>query len=119
VESFDDPARMEEVVYGLLLRKPRLVGLYSTGSGNLAVLRALRRSARAGALRVIMHELTPPTRAALLADEIDAVIAQNVGHLVRSTLRVLRSLCDGQPIVVQQERVRIEIVLRENLPDLP
>lgn len=117
VESFDDPVRMEEVVLSLLLRKPRLVGLYSMGSGNLAVLRALRRSARAGELSVIMHELTPPTRQGLLAREVDAVIAQNVGHLVRSAMRVLRSLSDGQPIYEQQERLRIEIVLRENLPD--
>lgn len=117
VESFDDPLRMEELALDLLLRKTRLVGLYSMGAGNEAVLRALRRSARAGDLSVIMHELTPPTRQGLLAREIDAVIAQNVGHLVRSAMRVLRSLSDGRPIYEQQERLRIEIVLRENLSD--
>ena len=116
IESFDDPERMEELVFGLLIRKPQLAGLYSMGSGNLSVLRALRRSARAGDISVIMHELTPPTRAALLANEIDAVIAQNVGHLVRSAIRVLRSLSDKMPIFEPQERLRIEIVLRENLP---
>ncbi|MFN3641814.1 MAG: LacI family DNA-binding transcriptional regulator [Gemmobacter sp.] len=117
LESFDDPARMEELVFGMLLRKPRLVGLYSMGSGNLAVLRALRRSGRRADLAVIMHELTPPTRAGLLSNEIDAVIAQNVGHLVRSALRVLRNLSDRLPIFEQQERLRTEIVLRENLPN--
>jgi LacI family transcriptional regulator len=117
LESFDDPARMEDLVLGMLLRKPRLVGLYSMGSGNLAVLRALRRSARRADLAVIMHELTPPTRAGLLSNEIDAVIAQNVGHLVRSALRVLRNLSDRLPIFEPQERLRTEIVLRENLPD--
>ncbi len=119
VESFDDPERMEELVFGLLIRKPRLAGLYSMGSGNLAVLRALRRSARAGEVKVVMHELTPPTRAGLVAGEVDAVIAQNVGHLVRSAIRVLRRLIDGQPIFEPQERLRIEILLRENLPDAP
>jgi len=118
IESFDDPARMEELVYGMLIRKPRIVGLYSMGSGNLSVLHALRRSARSADLSVIMHELTPPTRAGLLANEIDAVIAQNVGHLVRSALRVLRNLSDSLPIFEAQERIRIEIVMRENLPDL-
>ncbi len=115
IESFDDPARMEELVYGMLIRKPRLLGLYSMGSGNLAVLRALRRSARSAELSVIVHELTPPTRAGLLSNEIDAVIAQNVGHLVRSALRVLRNLSDRLPIFEAQERIRIEIVMRENL----
>ena len=118
IESFDDPARMEELVFGMLIRKPGIVGLYSMGSGNLSVLRALRRSGRSAELSVIMHELTPPTRAGLLADEIDAVIAQNVGHLVRSALRVLRNLSESLPIFEPQERIRIEIVMRENLSDL-
>ena len=64
---------------------------------------------------MIAHELTPVTRAALAADEAAAVIAQNVGHLVRSTLRVLRNLSDDLPIFEAQERVRIEILLRENM----
>lgn len=117
LESHDDAVRMEDLVYRMLLRKPHLVGLYSMGTGNLSVLRALRRSARSADMSVIVHELTPPTRAGLLANEIDAVIAQNVGHLVRSALRVLRNLSDVAPIFEPQERVRIEILMRENLQD--
>lgn len=116
VESFDDPRRMEEVVLSQSIRRPKLAGIYSMGSGNQFVLNALRRSARGAELAVIVHELTPPTRAGLIAGEIDAVISQNVGHLVRGTLRVLRSLSDGLPIFEAQERIRIDIVLRENLP---
>jgi LacI family transcriptional regulator len=116
LESFDDPERMEETVLGQLIRRPRLVGIYSMGSGNQFVRNALRRSARGAELSVIVHELTPPTRAGLLAGEIDAVISQNVGHLVRGTLRVLRSLSDGVPIFEAQERIRIDILMRENLP---
>jgi LacI family transcriptional regulator len=44
------------------------------------------------------------------------VISQNVGHLARSTLRVLRAKADHQPLDEGQEQIRIEIVLRENLP---
>jgi LacI family transcriptional regulator len=116
LESFDDPERMEDVVLSQLIRRPRIVGIYSMGSGNQFVRNALRRSARGAEVSVIMHELTPPTRAGLLAGEIDALISQNVGHLVRGTLRVLRSLSDGLPIFEAQERIRIDIVLRENLP---
>lgn len=116
VEFHDDPARMEAVVGEALATRPRLAGVYSMGSGNTAMLRALRQSGRLAKLVVVAHELTPVTRQALLDSEIDAVIAQNVGHLVRSTLRVLRTLCDERPIFEAQERVRIEIVLRENLP---
>ncbi|WP_325166439.1 LacI family DNA-binding transcriptional regulator [Thermohalobaculum xanthum] len=116
IEAYDDPARMERVITEVASGRERLVGIYSMGSGNSTLLAALRRSGRLGELIVIAHELTPTTRQALLENEIAAVIAQNVGHLVRSALRVLRNICDDLPIFEAQERVRIEIVLRENLP---
>lgn len=116
LESFDDPARMEAIIGEVVAARRRLVGVYSMGSGNAAILRALRRSGRLDDLVVVAHELTPATRQALQAGEIAAVIAQNVGHLVRSSLRVLRNICDERPIFEAQERVRIEIILRENLP---
>ncbi len=116
VESYDDARRMEAVVREVAQARGRLAGVYSMGSGNTALLNALRRSGRLDELVVIAHELTPTTQRALLRGEISAVIAQNVGHLVRSALRVLRAICDAQPIYEAQERLRIEIVLRENIP---
>ena len=49
------------------------------------------------------------------AGVIDAVISQNTGHLARSALRVLRAKCDRTPVIESQEKIRIEIVIRENL----
>ena len=60
----------------------------------------------------------PFTREALERGHVDAVIAQNMGHLARSALRVLRALADGRGVDEEQERLRIEIVIRENLPSL-
>jgi LacI family transcriptional regulator len=65
-----------------------------------------------------MHEMTEITRAALEADEVDVVIMQNVGHLVRSSIRVLRAYSDKTAIVDSQEKIRIEIVMKENLVEL-
>lgn len=115
VVSYDDPARMEKIIGTVVAARDRLVGVYSMGGGNTALLNALRQSGRLSDLVVLAHELTPSTRQALEADEIDAVISQNVGHLVRSTIRVLRAVCDGLPILDSQERIRIEVVLKENL----
>ena len=56
---------------------------------------------------------------ALLSGDLAAVIAQNPGHLARSALRVLRAKADRQPIDEGQEQLRIEIVIRENLPAFP
>jgi LacI family transcriptional regulator len=70
-------------------------------------------------MTVICHELTPHVRHALEGEEITAVITQNLGHLARSTLRVLRAKVDNLPLDEGQEQIRIEIVLRENLPPIP
>ena len=116
IESYDDAARMEQVVCDVIAARPGIVGVYSMGSGNMPLLNALRASGRLGELTVISHELTPATRQALQNGEIAAVIAQNVGHLVRSAMRVLRTLSDDLPIFEAQERIRIDIIIRENLP---
>ncbi len=116
VEFRDDPIRLSEVVNYALAANPDITGIYSLGAGNTPLLETLRGSGRLKELIVIAHELTPATRAGLLNHEVDAVITQNVGHLVRSALRVLRAKCDGVAIFEAQERIRIDIVIRENLP---
>jgi LacI family transcriptional regulator len=44
------------------------------------------------------------------------VIDQNAGHEARSAARLLLTCCTGAPIKPEQERIRIEIFLRDNLP---
>jgi LacI family transcriptional regulator len=116
LEGQDDPAATERLVADLLARHPRLAGIYSLGAGNRGLIAALRRHAGPRPRSVIAHELTPHTRAALEADLIDAVLNQDAGHEVRSAIRVLRARADGVPAVDAQERIRIDIFLRDNLP---
>ena len=116
IESHDDANRMMSVVRRAVSSNDKISGVYSMGSGNMPLLEALRATGRLDDLVVVAHELTPATRQALQDNEIDAVITQNVGHLVRSALRVLRAKCDGERIFEAQERIRIDIVIRENLP---
>ena len=118
VESFNDPARVKQIVGDVVADRPGLAGVYSMGLGNTPLLETLRASGRLNELVVLAHELTSTTRQALLDNEIAAVIMQDVGHLVRSSMRILRAVCDDQPIFQAQERIRIEVVMRENLPDV-
>ena len=67
---------------------------------------------------MVGHELTPHTRTCLLDSRMDAVITQDVGHLVRSSIRVLRAKITQLETVASQERIRIEIILRENMPEV-
>lgn len=91
-------------------------GIYLLGSGHRALAAVLSELGLLGRVVTIGHELTPHTVAALQAGWLDAVIAQNAGHVARSTLRVLQAKADQLPINESQERLRIEIILRENLP---
>ncbi|MEM1065212.1 MAG: LacI family DNA-binding transcriptional regulator [Pseudomonadota bacterium] len=115
IESHDDPERMRRCVGEALASYGDIRGVYSMGSGNTPLLEGLRGAGDLTDRVVIAHEMTPVTRQALLDGEVDAVITQNVGHLVRSALRVLRARCDGVEIFEPQERIRIDIVIRENL----
>lgn len=56
----------------------------------------------------------PFTEAALISGELDAVIAQNPGHLVRSAIRILKARSDQKEPLASQETIRIEILLKEN-----
>jgi LacI family transcriptional regulator len=115
VESRNDSHRLISIVRQVLASHKDIIGIYALGSGNSAILDVLRATDTIRNAIVIMHELTPVTRAALEAEEVDVVIMQNVGHIVRSSIRVLRAHIDKTEIVEQQETIRIEIVMRENL----
>jgi LacI family transcriptional regulator len=117
MEGQDDPARVHQLVARQLRQVPGLAGIYNLGAGNRGLIRALReRQADTRRPVVIAHELTPFTREALTSDLIDAILNQDPGHEVRSAIRVLKAKADGVAIIDAQERIRIDIFLKDNLP---
>jgi LacI family transcriptional regulator len=119
LETHGSPSTLRQVVTEMLANAPAVRGIYAMGDGNRALTQMLEEMGLFGKLTVICHELTPHVRTALERGSITAVITQNLGHLARSTLRVLRAKADHQPLDEGQEQIRIEIVLRENLPARP
>jgi LacI family transcriptional regulator len=119
LETHGSADTLHQVVRERLSASPDIIGIYLLGSGHRALQAALSTLGLSKRFTVIGHELTPHTRAALLSGDLAAVIAQNPGHLARSALRVLRAKADRQPIDEGQEQLRIEIVIRENLPAFP
>lgn len=115
VESHNDNLRLMSIARSVALKHGDIVGVYSIGGSNAAILDALRAVNLVKRAAIIMHELTPVTRDALETQEVDVVIMQNVGHILRSSIRVLRAQIDRSEIVEAQERIRIEIVMKENL----
>ncbi len=116
IDGRDESAIVERALGELLAATPDLVGLYSLGAGNRGVIAALQAAGRARDTVVVAHELTDHARRALLDGTFDAVINQDAGHEIRSAVRIIRARADGQSVLPGQERIRIDVFLRENLP---
>ena len=115
-EGRDDAAQNQTLTAALLREHPDLIGLYNAGAGNEGIASVLESSGRARDIVWIAHELTADARRFLLSGTVDAIINQDPGHEARSAARVLLAHCLGEPIIADQERIRIEIFLRDNLP---
>ena len=116
VEGRDQDDVSEALMARLLSDHSDLIGVYNCGAGTQGVAKAIVDAGRELGIVFIGHDLTPATRRSLLRGIIDAVIAQDAGHEARSAIRVLMSLARNEPILADQERIRIDIVMRDNLP---
>jgi LacI family transcriptional regulator len=116
VEGHDEDDRSERLMTRLLQEHHDIVGLYNVGAGTSGVAKALTDSGRAGEVMFVGHDVTVLTRRLLLNGVMDAAISQNPGHEARAAVRVLLALARGEPILSEQEKIRIDIVMRDNLP---
>lgn len=114
IEARDDPALVDELVSAVLRQHADVIGLYSLGAGNRGIVHALADIVTRPL--VVAHELTRTTRSALEEGLIDAVLNQDAGHEVRSAIRVLKGKVEGLPVIAAQERIRIDIFLKDNMP---
>jgi LacI family transcriptional regulator len=118
LEGRDDPDLIERLLPETLAENGDVVGIYSSAAGNEGLLRFFDTARPEPRPVVIAHELTTLSREALARGYFDAVISQDAGHLVRSAVRVMRATRDSLPINAAQERIRIDIYLKENMPPL-
>src|SRR4051812_8645482 len=116
LEGRDEDGRSECLTMKLLGDHSDIVGLYNAGAGTPGVAKALTDAGRAGDITFVGHDVTVMTRKLLLQGVMDAVISQNPGHEARAAVRVLLALARGEPILSEQEKIRIDIVMRDNLP---
>lgn len=116
LEGHDDPALIEKLLPEAMSQSRNIVGIYSSAAGNAGLIRHFETHAIVPKPLIIAHELTPLSRDALNKEVFDAVISQDAGHLVRSAIRVMRATRDRTPINLAQERIRIDIYLKENMP---
>ena len=113
VETHADTDRTRAILTASFASHPDIAGLYVLASEARMPLDHIPHSARRPV--IIAHERTPYTETALQQGQIDALITQDPGHLVRSAIRILRARCDRREVLASQEKIRIEILIRENL----
>jgi LacI family transcriptional regulator len=112
VETHADPDRTARILQASFASHPDITGLYVLASEAQMPLHHLPPGPHPV---IIAHERTPFTENGLLTGQIAALITQDPGHLVRSAIRILRARCDRREVLASQEKIRIEILLAENL----
>lgn len=115
LETYGDPLRTSQIIRSSFASHHTLAGVYIASSEARIPLEILSQIASPMQSVIIAHERTPFTEAALLSKQIDALITQDPGHLVRSAIRILRARRDKREILASQEKIRIEILMKENL----
>ena len=115
LEGRDDPDLIERLLPQAFRSATDIVGIYSSAAGNAGLIRFFSQWQGETPI-IIAHELTPLSRKALSSGLFDTVISQDAGHLIRSAVRIMRAHSDRIPINLTQERIRIDVYLKENLP---
>ena len=115
LETYGDEERAETIITNIVSNNPEIVGIYVMSSEARVPLTIIEGLSAARDVVRIAHERTAFTEAALLDGRLDCVIAQNAGHLVRSAARKLKAISDRSIPHTQQDRIRVEILMRTNL----
>lgn len=116
IEGKDDNRLTRELSAKLLAAHPKLIAIYSVGAGNSGISASLKASGRQREIVFVGHELTASARGDLLDGTMDAIINQDAGHEIRSALRLALARVTREPVHADQERIRIDIYLKDNLP---
>lgn len=115
IETHADERRANQIVNRVLKHDETITSVYILSSEARIPLSALSANVDLGRLTVVAHERTSFSEEALRDGRIDAIIAQDPGHAVRSAVRIMRARLDSRQPLAAQEKIRIEVLLKENL----
>ena len=115
LETYGDAERTARILRTSFASHDRIAGIYIICAEARVPLQQVIQAFSHDRPVVIAHERTHFTEAALQSNQIDALITQDPGHLVRSAIRILRARKDRRVILASQEKIRIEILIKENI----
>jgi LacI family transcriptional regulator len=115
LETHSDPARAKRIIERSFQYHRDILAVYVLSSEARVPVTAVSECADLHKLTVVVHERTPFTEDAVRSERIDAIIGQNPGHAVRSAVRIMRARAEFREPVASQEKIRIEVLFKENL----
>jgi LacI family transcriptional regulator len=115
LETYGDERRARSVIRQVLEHNADIRAAYILCSESRVPVSAIAQYADMQGLTTVVHERTPSSEQSLREDGIDAIIAQDPGHAVRSAIRIMRARSDMREPIASQERIRIEVLLKENI----
>lgn len=115
LETHADLARTERILDQALQYNRDVSAIYVMSAEARVPVACLAQRMTLENIVTVAHERTPFTAEAVRSGIVDAIIAQNPGHAVRSAVRILKARCMNLEPVKAQEKLRIEILLRDNL----
>lgn len=105
-----------EATLDLLVRHPDLRGIYCAGGGMEGAIAALREARHPGEVSLVVNEVTPESRAALLDRYVIMVIKTPLPELCRDLVGLMaEAVVKGPASVTGQHFLRPEIVLPESV----
>ena len=115
LETHGDEHRTKRIIARTFEHQDDIVAVYVMSSEARIPITHAAECCDLEKLAVVVHERTPFSEASIRDERIDAIIAQNPGHAVRSAVRIMRARSDNRLPVASQEKIRIEVLLKENL----
>ncbi|WP_282605150.1 LacI family DNA-binding transcriptional regulator [Pelagibius sp. Alg239-R121] len=109
----DDPEKNYRMAKRLLTTHRDLCGIYSIGSGNRGIEKAMLESGRKDEITFVAQNLTPLTKQCLLSGVMDAVVHQDMARVADIAISAIIDHSVGRPVSI--ERVPVEIIMRENV----
>ena len=111
----DRPDLMRARAGQALADNPDIAGIYSIGAGNRGLMEVLQ-TLPAPRPFVVMHELTPTSRAGLERGLVDAVIDQKPAQEVALAIDVMKAIADDRDWRDPARDITPTIFLKDNLP---
>jgi LacI family transcriptional regulator len=113
MQGFDDPRINYDMAAELLASHDDLKGIYSVGSGNRGIEKAMLESGRKDEVTYLAFNLTPLTTQCLLSGVMDAVLHQDMARAADMAISAVVDHVAGRPVRI--DNLPIEIIMRESI----